>query len=157
MEIYAGLGIPEEIYRRGAPQENPVATGLLRRGAGQEPQRGPPDRQVGAAGGGDRDPEYVNASPCPTTNLPQIRLEPVLKAHAEKLNAGGIRLGDELIALEQDDTGVLSMIRTRATGGEYQIRSQYVIAADGGRTVGNQVGIRVDGQRQSSLSHSGPQ
>jgi hypothetical protein len=53
-----------------------------------------------------RDPEYVDASPCPTANLPQIRLEPVLKTHAEKLNPGGVRFHHELVGLEQDPSGV---------------------------------------------------
>ena len=38
-------------------------------------------------------------------NLPQIRLEPLLKARAEELSPGRIRFGHELIDLEQDDDG----------------------------------------------------
>ncbi|MFZ2174676.1 MAG: FAD-dependent monooxygenase, partial [Rhodococcus sp. (in: high G+C Gram-positive bacteria)] len=147
MEIYTEVGVAEEIYRRGTPQENLVATGFYAGVQGPNPNAG---REIGKLeiwGAGDRDPEYIDASPCPTTNLPQIRLEPVLKVHAEKLNPGGVRFNHELIALEQDETGVRSTVRDKATGEEYEVHSQYVIAADGGRTVGKLVGIELEGER----------
>jgi 2,4-dichlorophenol 6-monooxygenase len=147
MEIYTEVGIAADIYSRGTPQDNLVATGFYAGLAGSNPNAG---REIGKLemwGAGYRDPEYIDASPCPTTNLPQIRLEPLLKQHAEKLNPGGIRFNHELVALEQDETGVLSTIRDRAAGTEYQVSSQYVIAADGGRTVGAIVGIALEGQR----------
>jgi 2,4-dichlorophenol 6-monooxygenase len=147
MEIYTEIGIAADIYAQGTPLDNLRATGFYAGLAGSNTNAG---REIGKLeiwGGGYRDPEYVDASPCPTTNLPQIRLEPLLKAHAEKLNPGGIRFNHELIALEQDGTGVLSTIRDKGTGTEYQVRSQYAIAADGGRTVGAIVGIALEGQR----------
>ncbi len=147
MEIYTEVGIADEIYRRGTPQENLAATGFYAGVRGDNPNAG---REIGKLelwGAGYRDPEYIDASPCPTTNLPQIRLEPILKAHAEQLNPGGIRFNHELVALEQDDTGVRSTIRDKATGAEYQVESKYVIAADGGRTIGGLVGIELEGER----------
>jgi 2,4-dichlorophenol 6-monooxygenase len=147
MEIYTELGVADRIYELGTPQENLVATGFYAGVQGDNPNAG---REIGTIdlwGSGDRDPEYIDASPCPTTNLPQIRLEPVLKAHAEVLSSNGIRFNHELVTLEQDATGVLATIRDRAEGTEYQIRAQYLIAADGGRTVGKLVGITVEGQR----------
>lgn len=148
MEIFTEVGIAEEIYRRSTPQENLVYTGFYAGVKGSNPNAG---REIGRLeiwGAGYRDPEYIDASPCPTANLPQIRLEPVLKAHAEKLNPGGIQFNHELIGLTQDDDGVLSTIRDKTANEEYQIRSQYVIGADGGRTVGKLVGIELEGQRQ---------
>jgi 2,4-dichlorophenol 6-monooxygenase len=147
MEIFTEVGVAEEIYRRGTPQENLVHTGFYAGVRGSNPNAG---REIGKLeiwGAGNRDPEYVDASPCPTTNLPQIRLEPVLKAHAEKLNPGRIRFNHELIALEQDATGVRSTIRDRASGETYEVRSTYLVAADGGRTVGRLLGIEMQGQR----------
>ncbi|MGZ8801508.1 MAG: FAD-dependent monooxygenase [Mycobacterium sp.] len=147
MEIYTEVGVAAEIYERGTPQENLVATGFYAGVKGANPNAG---REIGRLeiwGAGYRDPEYIDASPCPTTNLPQIRLEPVLKAHAEKLNPSGIRFNHELIGLVQDDTGVRSTIRDNATGAEYQVQSEYVIAADGGRSVGAIVGIQLGGVR----------
>ncbi|WP_350247566.1 FAD-dependent monooxygenase [Rhodococcus sp. D-6] len=148
MEIYTEAGIADEIYRRGTPQENLSYTGFYAGVQGPHPNAGREIGKLDLWGTGYRDPEYIDASPCPTTNLPQIRLEPVLKAHAEKLNPGGVRFNHELIALEQDDSGVRSTIRDKATGEEYHVHSQYLIAADGGRTVGNLVGIRLEGERK---------
>lgn len=147
MEIYTEVGVGEEIYQHGTPQENLRETGFYAGVCGPNPNAG---REIGKLqlwGSGYRDPEYVDASPCPTANLPQIRLEPILKAHAEKLNPGGIRFNHDVIALEQDESGVTTTVLDKATGEEYQVRSRYVIGADGGRTIGGLVGITVDGQR----------
>ncbi|MFE3799537.1 FAD-dependent monooxygenase [Nocardia tengchongensis] len=147
MEIFTEVGVAQAIYERGTPQENLVETGFYAGVRGANPNTG---REIGKLeiwGAGNRDPEYIDASPCPTTNLPQIRLEPVLKAHAEQLNPDGIRFNHELIALEQDADGVTSTIRDKASGEQYQVRSWYVIAADGGRTVGKLVGIELQGDR----------
>lgn len=145
MEIFTEVGVADEIYRRGTPQQNLVSTGFYAGVNGSHPLAGREIGKLETWGAGNRDPEYIDASPCPTTNLPQIRLEPVLKAHADKLNPGGIRFNHELVALEQDDNEVRSTIRDKATGAEYVVHSQYVIAADGGRTVGRfegHVGVR---------------
>src|SRR6201988_1580728 len=147
MEIFTEVGIAEEIYRRSTPQENLVYTGFYAGVKGSNPNAG---REIGRLeiwGAGYRDPEYIDASPCPTANLPQIRLEPVLKNHAEKLNPGGVRFHHELIGLEQDGSGVRSTIRDHRAGEDYEVRSQYVIAADGGRTVGGIIGVELEGQR----------
>ncbi len=147
MEIYSEVGVAEAIYEKGTPAENLVATGFYAGLAGTHPNAGREIGKLETWGAGDRDPEYIDASPCRTANLPQIRLEPILKAHAEKLNPGGIRFNHELIALEQDDTGVRSTILDKVTGEEYEVFSQYVIAADGGRTVGKMVGIELEGDQ----------
>lgn len=41
----------------------------------------------------------------------------------------------------------MSTVRDRATQEEYQVHSQYVIGADGGRAVGRMVGIECNGER----------
>ncbi|HWS93770.1 MAG TPA: FAD-dependent monooxygenase, partial [Mycobacterium sp.] len=148
MEIYTEVGVAQAIYEQGTPPENLVATGFYAGLAGSNPNAG---REIGKLeiwGAGDRDPEYIDASPCRTANLPQIRLEPILKAHAEALNPGGVRFDHELIALQQDDTGVRSTICDKATGEHYEVLSQYLIAADGGRTVGKMVGIELEGDHK---------
>jgi 2,4-dichlorophenol 6-monooxygenase len=147
MEIYTEVGVGDAIYERGTPQDNLMHTGFYAGVHGTNPNAG---REIGRLeiwGGGYRDPEYIDASPCPTTNLPQIRLEPILKAHAEKLQPESVRFNHELIALEQDDGGVLSTIRDGNTGAEYRVRSQYLIGADGGRTIADLLGIEFRGER----------
>jgi 2,4-dichlorophenol 6-monooxygenase len=87
MEIYTEVGVAQDIYDHGTPAESLVATGFYASLSGAHPNAG---REIGKLeiwGAGDRDPEYIDASPCRTANLPQIRLEPILKAHAEALSA----------------------------------------------------------------------
>ncbi|HEY2199587.1 MAG TPA: FAD-dependent monooxygenase, partial [Mycobacterium sp.] len=147
MEIFTEVGIADEIYTQGTPQGNLVATGFYAGVRGANPNAGRLIGKLDLWGAGYQDAEYIDASPCPTSNLPQIRLEPLLKTHAEKLNPGGVRFHHELVGLEQDASGVRSTIHDHRTGEDYEVRSQYVIAADGGRTVGGIVGIELEGER----------
>ena len=62
---------------------------------------------------------WMQASPCRSANLPQIRLKPILKARAEELNPGAIRFHHELIGLDQDGAGVNARIKNHDTGDEY--------------------------------------
>ena len=48
-------------------------------------------------------------------NLPQIRLEPLLKARAEELSPGRIMFGHQLTDLQQDEHGVQALIRDNAS------------------------------------------
>lgn len=147
MEIFTEVGVAPEIYKRSAPAENMRTTGWYAGFAGPHGNYG---RKLGAIeswGAGYTDPGYVAASPCRTANLPQIRLEPVLKEHAEKLNPGKVRFNHELIDLVQDGEGVTATVRDKNSESTYAVRADYVIAADGGRTVGGLLGVRMSGQR----------
>ncbi|KAI9028041.1 FAD-binding monooxygenase [Hyaloraphidium curvatum] len=163
MEIFGETGCADEVYARGPPPENQGHAGWY---AGI---RGGPSPHVGKRlgpllecwGGGGNDQAYNDASGYRMSNLPQIRLEPVLKQHAEKLAGPDhkrmIRFEHELVDLKQDSNGVVSTIREMATGSTYTIRSKFVVAADGGRTVSKLVGINVStlvpmrGRIQASL------
>lgn len=147
MEIFTELGIAETVYERAAPMENQVHTGFYAGVVGPRPEFG---REIGKLeiwGAGDRDPDYIDASPCPTANLFQVRLEPILKARAETLAPDRVRFNHELLTLDQDDAGVTSTVRDNTTGEQYQVRSQYLLAADGGRTVNRLVDITMEGPR----------
>lgn len=147
MEIFTELGVAEAIYDRGAPMANQVHTGFYAGVQGSRPEFG---REIGRMeiwGAGDRDPEYIDASPCPTVNLFQLRLEPLLKARAEALGPDAIRFNHELVGLHQSEADVTSTVRDKDTGQEYTVCSRYVLAADGGRTVNRILGIELEGPR----------
>jgi 2,4-dichlorophenol 6-monooxygenase len=147
MEIFDEVGVGDAVYRRSTPVEN------MRRTAWYAGLTGPHDgygRQIGsieAWGGGYVDPMYVEASAYRSANLPQIRLEPLLRARAEELNPAGLRFHHELVALTDHGDHVLATIKDHSTGAEYVVRARYVVSADGGRTVGRCVGIDLSGQR----------
>lgn len=70
------------------------------------------------------------ASPCTGAAIAQDKLEPILREEATKRGAD-IRLGVEVLAFEQDGEGVTVRVRERDSEAPYQIRADYVIAADG--------------------------
>ncbi|KAF9890056.1 hypothetical protein FE257_006736 [Aspergillus nanangensis] len=60
-------------------------------------------------------------------------LETVLLARAHEKHAD-IRFSTALVAIEQDEEGVLATVRERLTNAEYRVRAKYAYGADGGRT-----------------------
>ncbi|HME04286.1 MAG TPA: FAD-dependent monooxygenase [Solirubrobacteraceae bacterium] len=145
MEILEDVGAAREIERRGTPAANMCATAFYAGFAGPEPEYGRRLMRLECWGAGGADENWAAASSCRQQNLPQIRLEPVLKDRAEALSPGTIRFGHELIALEQDDDGVTAVVRERDSGREYTVRCDYLIGADGGRTIPGLLGISYEG------------
>ena len=144
MEILEDAGVAEEVERRSAPAEAMAATAFYAGVAGGQGY-GRRIKRVECWGAGGADESWASASPWRQTNLPQLRLEPVLRARAEELSPGRVRFGHELVALEQEEDGVLAVIRECDGGREYRVRAPYAIGADGGRTVPGLVGIGYEG------------
>lgn len=147
MEILTEVGIADEIYARGTPPEQMAATAWYAGFGGPRPDVGRQFAKMECWGAAQRDPFWALASPCPSTNLPQIRLEPIMKQQAEKLAPGRVRFGHELIDVVQEAQGVTATIKNLSDGTQYNVRARYVIACDGGRTVGPKLGIVLEGQR----------
>ena len=87
-------------------------------------------------------------SPCPPTNYPQMRLEPILRQAAQERAPGAIRFSHELVSWEQSAEGIISTIRDLISDETYIVRSRYMVGADGGRTVGPKLGIEMIGPRK---------
>jgi 2,4-dichlorophenol 6-monooxygenase len=147
MEILTDIGVAPNILAHSAPIENirTVAwySGLA--GDGLPERHGRRLASVEGWGGGYADPDYIAASPCPSANLPLIRLEPILKDFAESHPRATVRFFHELIDLDQDAEGVTATILDRSTDERYRVRCSYLLGADGGRTVGDFVGIAMEG------------
>jgi 2,4-dichlorophenol 6-monooxygenase len=146
MEILDDAGIASTIYEVGTPRSNMAAAAIYAGFAGH-PDAGRRLARLEAWGGGGADLAWEAASPRHTTNLPQIRLEPIMKARAEELNPGHVRFHHELIDLQQDEDGVTSVVRDLDSGEEYTVRSAFVLACDGGRRVGPLLGVEMVGVR----------
>jgi 2,4-dichlorophenol 6-monooxygenase len=144
MEILQDVGAAEEIEPRGAPAAAMAATAFYAGLTGGEGY-GRRISRVECWGAGGADENWAAASPMRQMNLPQIRLEPVLRERAEELSPGRIRFGHELIDLAQDGEGASAVIRERDSGREYSVRAQYVIGADGGRTIPGLLDIGYEG------------
>jgi len=143
MEILHDAGVAEEISRQSTPPEAMAATAFYAGVAGGEGY-GRCIKRVECWGAGGQDETWAAASPMTQRNLPQMRLEPVLRARAEELSPGRVRFGHELVELTQEEHGVVAVIRAR-DGHEYRVRCEYLIGADGGRTVPGQAGVEYEG------------
>jgi 2,4-dichlorophenol 6-monooxygenase len=147
MEILREAGVAEQVYARSTPAENMQATAWYAGFAGSHPHCGRRIARMEAWGAGGRDPHWAAASPCRSANLPQIRLEPILKERAEALAPGRVRFGHEAVDFAQDGAGVEAEVLDRAADRRYRVRARYLLACDGGRTIGPKLGVTLEGQR----------
>jgi 2,4-dichlorophenol 6-monooxygenase len=144
MEIFADIGVAAEILARSAPLEN--MTGIAWYSSLSSGPRDGRGRRLGFLGGwseGNLDPDFMVSSAYATANLPQVRLEPLLKERAESHSEATVRFGHELVDLKQDGDGVTATVLDRKSGQTYLVRAAYVLGADGGRTVADLIGITV--------------
>jgi 2,4-dichlorophenol 6-monooxygenase len=146
MEIFEEVGVAERIFARSTPPENMKATAWYAGVAGNHDGYGRRLGHLEVWGGGYTDPDFIAASPFRTANLPQIRLEPLLKQRAEELG-GDIRFGHEVMGYQQDADSVTAEIKVRESGDVYRVRADYLLGCDGGRTIGKLAGIELEGQR----------
>ncbi|MGZ5356990.1 MAG: FAD-dependent monooxygenase [Solirubrobacterales bacterium] len=145
MEILEDCGVADEIAERGTPPDQMAATAYYAGFAGAHGDSGRRVAKLEAWGAGGENELWRAASPWRQQNLPQIRLEPILKAGAERLSPGRIRFNHELTELSQDGDGVTAVVRDNDTGESYVVRSDYLLGADGGRTVAEQIGVTYEG------------
>jgi 2,4-dichlorophenol 6-monooxygenase len=144
MEIFQQFGFADEVYAAGSPMENISGVTWYTSLGGD----GPTDRRVfmelDAFGGGALEPLYRRDSACRSGNLPQKHLEPLLRKVAEQRNSGRVLFEHEVVSVEQDADGVTASV-SGPDETQTSISARYLIGADGGRTVGNQVGITLQG------------
>ena len=145
MEIFREFGIADVIYERGTPMANMGCVAWLTSLGGD----GPIDRKtickLDAFGGGSTQAVYQADSPTPSGNLPLIRLEPILREFAERSPLAQVKFSHELLSFEQDEHGVTSIVQDLGSGEQLKVRSQYLVGADRGRTIGPALGIELQG------------
>jgi 2-polyprenyl-6-methoxyphenol hydroxylase-like FAD-dependent oxidoreductase len=78
-----------------------------------------------------QDDDVLALTPTPLRNLSQHRLEPLLLEHLAKQAETSLWPGHEWEGAEQDAQGVTSRIRELASGRVREVRSRYLLAADG--------------------------
>lgn len=90
--------------------------------------------------------EHLLSSPCHMNDLPQTYMEPLLFKTACSRGTQG-RMSTEYLSHEQDTDGVTSTLRDRLSGREFQVRSKYLVGADGGNSlVAEQAGLPFEGK-----------
>ncbi|SDL97826.1 FAD-dependent monooxygenase [Bacillus sp. OK048] len=147
MEILKQHGVAERIYEIGTPAKHMGKVHFRSSLGGDKPYEGRNFYEIDAFGGGLLREQYEKDSPTRSGNLPQIRLEPVLRQIAEERAQGKVLFNHELVDFNQDESGVTATILNRATKEKFTVRSQYMIAADGGKTVGPKLGVKLEGPK----------
>ena len=145
MEILNQHGVSEDVYRMGAPSEHNCAVRFYTSFGGSEVWHGRELHREDAWSGGALTDHYRPLTAYRHGNLPQMQLEPLLRRHAEERAPERVRFHHELVAFRQDADGVTATVRDRQDAAEYAVRARYMLAADGGRTVGPMLGIELEG------------
>ncbi|MFB8005182.1 FAD-dependent monooxygenase [Nocardia sp. NPDC056000] len=145
MEVFRQYGAAEPIIAAGAPLEKFGKVCWQTSLSGRGPFDGRLIHEMDAFGAGALSERYAEASPVAATNLPQIRLEPILRELAEQRNPGRVRYSHELLGWLETDAGIEAEVRDLGTGATVRVHAKYLIAADGGRTVGRRLRIHLDG------------
>ncbi|KAF7552097.1 hypothetical protein G7Z17_g4524 [Cylindrodendrum hubeiense] len=147
LEIFRQHGFAADVIAKGTPPSQ-MSQVLWQTSLGGD---GPLDRKVlgsvetwGCKPGSERRNNYEQSAPHLPTNLPLLRLEPILRQVAEERNPGKVLFnhtvtgfhdsGDHVLVHFKDDKGQQSTCRTR-----------YLIGCDGGKTVGPRLGIQMEG------------
>ncbi|TDC72095.1 aromatic ring hydroxylase [Actinomadura sp. GC306] len=146
MEILRQHGLYEAVAEQAAPVESFAKVRWLTSLAGDRPLDGRMIHEMDGFGGGVLRERYAAAGPVLPARLPQSRLEPILRRHAERRNPGRVLFGRELAGLTDEGGRVVATVRDTATGATTEVTARYVIAADGGRTLGPALGVEMRGR-----------
>lgn len=131
MEIFRSAGVEPAIRSVEPPFSQDSTVPVVESLVGEELDRIQEDMGVA----------FTDASPVRGSLIAQDVLEPVLRQRATQLGAD-VRYGTELIAFEQDESGVTATIRDRASAATRRVRARYLVAADGGQSaIRQQLGI----------------
>jgi len=133
MELMRSWGLEAELREGDLDVElQPwITETLAAAGAGHASDAGFPTRE-----------QSTVISPTAPAAFPQDHLEPVLERHLRSFSTARVERGVEVIGIRHFPDGVLLTVRDAGGGGERQIRSRYVIGADGVRsTVRRTLGI----------------
>ena len=140
METLRDMGLEDQLMREATPWANMGNTTYCTSLAGEELGR------VSSWGTDTaRHADYLLQSPCTMLDAPQTITEPVMMRAAQARGAK-VRFDTEYLSHVQDGDGVTTTVRDRLTGGEYTVRSKYLVGADGARSkVAADLGLPFEG------------
>jgi 2,4-dichlorophenol 6-monooxygenase len=141
MEVFRDMGIEAQVLADATPHQLVGDTVFCTSIAGEEIGR---IRTWGTHPA--READYQLASPCLICDIPQTYLEPILVKNATARGTQS-RFSTEYLSHTQDETGVTTTVEDRLTGQRYDIRSKYLIGADGARSlVAEHIDLPYEGQ-----------
>jgi putative polyketide hydroxylase len=138
MEMYRQIGIEQAIRDAGLPIERTGFIVWTESLSGREIERRVPGRTA---------PANQAVTPVRNCLCAQDDLEPVLRRFAEAQPSAELRFNTEMTAVRQDAEGVTATLTGRVSGAESEIRTPYLIAADGAQSrVRRMVATRMIGE-----------
>ncbi|WP_206508964.1 FAD-dependent monooxygenase [Rhodococcus sp. BGS-1C] len=145
MEIFDAMGFAEAVYELSPPEDRWHRVGWYTSFAGDRAGQGREIGHIHAWGGGPDRERYDAASPNRYANVPQMRLDPLLREHADKWCPGRVHYGHEVVDLRQREHHVELDVRNLDEDAVRTVRARYVIAADGGRVCSRLLGVAMEG------------
>lgn len=141
MEIFRSAGVEEEIRREEPPFPREFGIMFVESLAGEVFENLMEDMSA----------YFTDASPVEGNGIAQDLLEPVLRMKAEQAGAD-LRYNTEMIGFEADEHGVSATIRDRINGETRQIRSEYMVGADGSKS-GIRAALGIGQHGEGTLFH----
>ena len=149
MEYYRRWGIDEAISNAGVPPEHPAnyywvssLHGRKIHGISLPPFK--KIREIQNPGGYAKEEHMW--SPYLKTITGQNELETIILQFIQQLECVDFRFNSQLMDFHEDQHGVTCLIKHAETGQEEDIRTQYLLACDGGRSmVREKLGIKLTG------------
>jgi 2,4-dichlorophenol 6-monooxygenase len=145
MEIFREIGVADAVYERSTPAENMSTVGWYTSLTGSGPIDGKTIHVMEAFGGGSLKEKYERHSPTRAANYAQLHLEPLLCEFAATQPLIDMNFGHELVSFEQVGEGVVADVKIRETGEVYRVKADYMLGCDGGRFVGERIGVTMEG------------
>ncbi|WP_407194636.1 FAD-dependent oxidoreductase [Bradyrhizobium sp. STM 3566] len=146
MEHYRRLGFAEEVRREGLPADYPTDVAYFTRYTGYELARF-------ALPSSSRAGELIKgmSGSWSAAELPhrvsQKYVEAVLRRHAERLPGIKLNYGHRLVSYVESDDGIVGDIECLDDGGRFQVRADFLVGADGPRSMVRQsLGIVYGGE-----------
>lgn len=150
MEYFRRWGIIDAIYARALPPDINYFITFSTRLTGHELFR-VTSPSIGETI--ERPPEIMakyrelSWSPYYKTQIGQQALEPVLQDFVRDLDGIDMRHGHRFVGFEEDPDGVTSTVEDLASGKTMKVRSQYLVACDGGASgIRKSLGVRMNGR-----------
>lgn len=135
MEHYRKLGLAEDIHANSLPPKVAREYAYVTRFCGYEfarMGRPHPYMDQGKKVGGT--PDFLRSPETPQY-IPQTRLEPVLKQHAEQQPGVSVRFGWRVTSFSETADGVTAEVENVTTNERHTIAAQYLLGADGARSM----------------------
>lgn len=148
MEIFETMGVADDVYELSPPEDRWHRVGWYTSLAGDRAGQGREIGHIHAWGSGPDRERYDAASPNRYANVPQMRLDPLLRKHAEIRCPGKVHYGHEVIDLRQHEDHVELDVHATAADTTQTVRARYVIAADGGRVCSKLLNVAMEGPTQ---------